>query len=44
MWHWLVEMLRQHPAMVLFLTLVLGCLIGEIRPGRLTLGAVVGHR
>jgi len=37
-------MLRQHPAIGLFLTLVLGCLIGEIPPGSLTLGAVVGDR
>jgi hypothetical protein len=40
MWHRFVEMLRQHSA--IFLTLVLGCLIGEIPPGSLTLGAVVG--
>lgn len=44
MWHWFVEMLRQHPAMALFLTLALGCLIGNIRPDSLTLGAVVRDR
>ena len=42
MWHWLVETLRHHPEMALFLTLALGYWIGKIRIGSVTLGAVVG--
>lgn len=35
-------MLRHHPEMALFLVLALGYLIGKIRLGSVTLGAVVG--
>ena len=41
MLHWFAEMLRHHPEMALFLTLALGYLIGKIRFGSITLGAVV---
>ncbi len=41
-WHWLVETLRQHPELALFLTLALGYLIGKLRIAGLPLGAVVG--
>ena len=40
--NWFVEMLRHHPEMALFLTLALGYLIGRLRVGGVTLGAVVG--
>ena len=42
MWDWLVDTLRHHPEMALFLTLALGYAIGKIRLGGVTLGAVVG--
>ncbi|HTP63469.1 MAG TPA: aspartate-alanine antiporter [Burkholderiales bacterium] len=40
--NWFVETLRHHPEMALFLTLALGYLIGRLRVGGVTLGAVVG--
>src|SRR5262249_37883554 len=42
MWNWFVEALRHHPEMALFLTLGLGYLIGKLKIGSVTLGAVVG--
>ena len=42
MWNWFVEALRHHPEMALFLTLGLGYLIGKVKIGSVTLGAVVG--
>jgi putative transport protein len=42
MWNWFAEALRHHPEMALFLTLALGYLIGRLRFGSITLGAVVG--
>ena len=41
-WQWVVETLRYHPEMALFLTLALGYWIGNVRLGSITLGAVVG--
>jgi putative transport protein len=42
MWHWFVDVLRQHPEMALFLTLAFGFWIGKIKLGSVPPGAVVG--
>src|SRR5262245_8363546 len=40
--HWLVDSLREHPELAIFLTLALGFFIGRLRFRSLTLGAVTG--
>jgi putative transport protein len=42
MWTWMVQVLRQHPEMALFLTLAFGYLIGKIKIGPIKVGAVLG--
>ncbi len=39
---WIVETLRANPAMVIFLTVALGYLVGKIKFGSFSLGAVTG--
>lgn len=40
--HWLADSLRQHPELAFFLTLAIGYVIGKIRFGSFTVGAVTG--
>lgn len=40
--HWLVQTLRDHPEIAVFLTLAIGFFIGKIKVGKFTLGSVTG--
>ncbi|MFH1476697.1 MAG: aspartate-alanine antiporter [Verrucomicrobiota bacterium] len=40
--HWLVQTLRDHPEIAVFLTLAVGFFIGKIKIGKFTLGSVTG--
>ena len=40
--HWLINTLRDHPEIAIFLTLALGFFIGKIKLGKFTLGSVTG--
>jgi putative transport protein len=40
--HWLVQTLRDHPEIAVFLTLAIGFFIGKIKIGKFTLGSVTG--
>ena len=40
--HWLVDALRAHPELALFLALAIGYFIGQIRIATFQLGSVVG--
>jgi putative transport protein len=42
MWNWLVEALRAHPEVTFFLVLGFGYLLGKLKLGGFTLGAVTG--
>jgi len=42
MMHWLVQTLRDHPEIAVFLTLAIGFFIGKIKIGKFTLGSVTG--
>ncbi|WP_067471404.1 aspartate-alanine antiporter [Actinomadura hibisca] len=42
MWSWLVDVLRAHPELAIFLTLALGFLVGRLRYRSFTLGSVTG--
>ncbi len=40
--HWLIETLRGHPEIAIFLTLALGFALGKLKFGKFTLGSVTG--
>ncbi|MBU4200609.1 MAG: aspartate-alanine antiporter [Verrucomicrobia bacterium] len=40
--HWLIQTLRDHPEIAVFLTLAFGFLIGKVKIGKFTLGSVTG--
>ncbi|HXZ95883.1 MAG TPA: hypothetical protein VEG37_02380 [Burkholderiales bacterium] len=40
--NWVFDALRHHPELAFFLTLAIGCIIGKIKIGGFTLGAVTG--
>ena len=40
--HWVVQTIRDHPEIAVFLTLAIGFFIGKIKIGKFTLGSVTG--
>ena len=41
---WFVGVLRHHPEVAFFVTIGLGYVLGRLKPGGFTLGAVTGTR